>query len=52
MYGANEVNNHNFTFESVLNLPLPLFYDYIGYQVSEKKKVIEKQNREAVKMKS
>jgi len=47
MYGINELNHHAFTFDSVLELPLPLFQDYIEYQLSEKKKAADKQRRES-----
>lgn len=47
MYGINELNHHAFTFENVLELPLPLFQDYIEYQLNEKKKAADKQRRES-----
>ena len=50
VYGVNEINNHNFPIETVLRLPLPLFHDYVNFQVKEKKKMIEKSKRENQKM--
>ncbi len=47
MYGINELNHHAFTFDNVLELPLPLFQDYIEYQLAEKKKAADKQRRES-----
>lgn len=49
MYGANEINDHAFSFDDVLNMPFPLFYDYIDFQVKEKKKQITKQQNEMKK---
>ncbi len=47
MYGINELNHHAFRFQDVLELPLPFFQDYIDYQLTEKKKVADKQKRES-----
>lgn len=50
MYGINELNHHTFKFQDVFELPLPLFQDYIDYQLTEKKKAAEKQKRESQKV--
>lgn len=45
MYGANEINNHTLDFHHVIDLPFPLFHDYLNYQVKTKRKDAEYQKR-------
>ena len=45
-YGLNELNEHGFTMQSVLSLPYPLYNDFVEYQIKEKKKESERQQRE------
>jgi len=50
MYGINELNHHAFKFQDVLELPIPLFQDYIDHQLTEKKKIADKQKKETTKI--
>lgn len=50
VYAINELNDHTFSFEAIMEMPYPLFHDYVQYQLNEKKKEVQKRKQELEKM--